>query len=356
MIHPLRVALVGLGGVSRLHLLAIASAPDIELAAVCDLDSDRVAATVDEHSVSGHTDFREMLSAASPDIVAIATETGSHARLTCLAAEAGARAIHCEKPMATHPQDARLMTSACAANGALLTINHQRRVADAAVRDAVRDGVIGSLLEVRGYCAGDMLSDGSHVIDSLLSLTGDPQINTVTAGIDLGKRGQRYGHPIETGCSAVFQCDTVPLFSIHTGSFSNGRAYQEYVLIGSRGSLIRLGDRLSPNWYILDGQPGTHQLEFCPTVWHTIAIADAGGPWRPLDVRVLSSVEAEVRIYEAIASCLRTGGTHLLDGRRTLQVQDIIAACYLSGVRRNTVTLEEASAIDHFPLSTITES
>lgn len=157
---PLRAALVGLGGVSRLHLLAIARASDIELAAVCDLNGDRVSAVATEYSVSGHSDFQEMLAATTPDIVVVATETGSHARLTCMAAEAGVRAVHCEKPMAIHPQDARSMTSACAAKGTLLTINHQRRVADVAVREAIQHGIIGSLLEIRGFCAGDMLSDG----------------------------------------------------------------------------------------------------------------------------------------------------------------------------------------------------
>lgn len=189
------------------------------------------------------------------------------------------------------------------------------------------------------------------MIDSLLSFAGDPPVGSVTAGLDLGEQGRRYGHPVEAGCSAVLHCDKVPFFSVHTGTFAVRRAYQEYHLTGSKGSLVRLGDRLSPNWFVCDGRPGSYRLEFCPTVWHTIAVPAQAGPWRPLEVPTLSSVEAEVRIYEDITSCLRAGGTHPLDGQRTLQVQDIIAACYLSGVRFIPVTLEEASTLNFFPLT-----
>jgi UDP-N-acetyl-2-amino-2-deoxyglucuronate dehydrogenase len=91
---PLRVAIVGLGGISKFHVLAIAEACGVELAAVCDLNPDLVAKSSAELGVPGFTDLDALLADIRPDIVTVATETGSHARLTLMAVRGGARAVH----------------------------------------------------------------------------------------------------------------------------------------------------------------------------------------------------------------------------------------------------------------------
>lgn len=354
--RPLRAAIVGLGGIFKHHLHALHAACGVELAAVCDLDPARVAAATDGQTIAGFSSLQEMLEKCRPDILTIATENRSHAPLTLLAAAAGVRAIHCEKPMAVHPREARAMVAACQAAGTLLTVNHQRRVADAGVRAFIAAGGIGDLLELRGYCAGDLLSDGTHLIDSLLALAGDPLVTSVNAGIDLSAMTERYGHPVESGACATFDCPAGPLISIATGSFAARRVYQEYHVTGSRGSLIRIGDR-APNWFIADGKPGTHTLAFNRQLWHLLPTATPeGGPWRLLEETNANPHEAGARIYEAIAHSLAHGSPHPLDGRRTLQVQDLIAACQLSGATRRPTEVAACADLDYLPLTAISHT
>jgi hypothetical protein len=349
----LRVAVVGLGGIRKLHFAAIAEARGVELVAVCDLNADLVAECSLELGVPGFTDLRVLISEIRPDIVTVATDTRSHALLTLVAARGGVRAVHCEKPMAVHPADAREMVAVCEATGVLLTINHQRRMADVgAVRRFIEKGGIGDLVEVRGYCAGDLLSDGTHVIDSLLALAGDPPVTDVLGALDLSGATLRYGHPVESGARVEIGVGATIQMSVATGSFAARRAYQEYHVTGSKGSLWRAGDMVAPRWFLSDGRPGTHAAAFDPKRWFTHPQpAEGGGPWRELDTGGLRSSNGAVAAYEQIAGSLATGSSHPLNGRRTLTVQAIITAGYQSGLSRAPVALDDVNAVERFPLT-----
>ncbi len=349
----LRVAVVGLGGICTLHFAAIAEARGVELAAVCDLNADLVAKCSAERGVPGFTDLKALLKEIRPDIVTVATDTRSHAFLTQTAARGGVRAVHCEKPMAVHPADAREMVAVCEAAGVLLTINHQRRMADVgSVRRFIEKGGIGDLVELRGYCAGDLLSDGTHVIDSLLALAGDPPVTEVLGALDLSGATLRYGHPVESGAQVQIGVGAKLQLSIATGSFASRRAYQEYHVTGSKGSLWRAGDLLTPNWFLCDGRPGTHAAGFDPKRWFSHPQpAEGGGLWRELDCGGLKSLHGAVAAYEQIAVSLATGSSHPLEGRRTLTVQAIITGGYQSGLTRAPLTLEDISVVEKFPLT-----
>jgi predicted dehydrogenase len=347
------VAVVGLGGICTLHFFAIAEARGVELAAVCDLNAELVAKYSAELGVPGFTDLTALLADIRPDVVVVGTDTSSHARLTLMAARGGARAVHCEKPMAVHPSDAREMVSVCKDAGVLLTINHQRRMADVtAVRTFIENGGLGDLLELRGYCAGDLLGDGTHLIDSLLALAGDPEVTEVLGALDLSHVGLRHGHPVEAGSHLEIQVGHAIQMSVATGSFAPRRAYQEYHVIGSKGSLWRAGDILTPNWFVADGQPGTHAAAFDQDLWFTHPHpSEGGGLWRAFDYGGLNSNNGAVAAYEQIVASLATGSPHPLDGRRTLAVQNVITAGYQSGLDRAPVALEAINALERFPLT-----
>jgi len=350
--QPLRVAVVGLGGISALHFPAIAAARGFKLAAVCDLNAELAARQAAAQGVPGFVDMSKMLDEIRPDVVTVATDTRSHAKLTMLAARAGVRAVHCEKPMAVHPAEAREMVAACLSAGTLLTINHQRRLGDvAAARRFIAAGGIGEVLELRGYCAGDLLSDGTHLIDSLLALAGDPVVSGVLGALDLSRVKERYGHPVETGAHLEIRSDHALQISVSTGNFADRRAYQEYHVLGSRGSLWRVGDLTNPNWFIADGAPGTHAPVFDRQLWYTRPELTAdGGPWRVLEIGVGDACGGEVAVYEQIAASLATGAPHPLDGQRSLTVQAVIMAGYQSGLTQRPVTLAEVEGLDQFPL------
>ncbi len=136
------------------------------------------------------------------DAVVICSENVHHKALTEQAAHAGKHVL-CEKPLATTPDDAKVMVDACAAAGVQLMTAFPCRFAPAfmQLKAAVENGDIGDILAVRGTnrgrCPGGWfiqkeLSGGGavmdhtvHVTDLLRSLLGS-ECSTVYCESDNG--------------------------------------------------------------------------------------------------------------------------------------------------------------------------
>ena len=110
MATPLKVGLVGTGGISRRHITAYLEHPDrVKLTAVCDLDETRAQEFARKAGVEAvYTDFDKMLREADIDAVDNCTFHHQHAPLCIAAAEAGKHVI-VEKPMARTVQDTALL-------------------------------------------------------------------------------------------------------------------------------------------------------------------------------------------------------------------------------------------------------
>jgi predicted dehydrogenase len=165
------------GEAPRSHAAAYAEHPQTDLVAVCDIRQEKL--TEFQHlwgdvwpDMRYYTDYREMLAQEKPQIVSIATPDHLHAQITVDVAQSGARAILCEKPIATTLADAEHMIAACEANHVLLSIEHTRRWSPHfhAVRELIRSGELGALRVVTSnmYSRRSMLfRNGTHSIDLL---------------------------------------------------------------------------------------------------------------------------------------------------------------------------------------------
>lgn len=146
----MRYALIGCGRVSPNH---VAAAVDngLEIVALCDLDAEKAKALKARYglpdSVRICTDYREMLRDCRPELVAVATYSGTHADIAVDCIEAGCHVI-IEKPIALSLADADRIMEAEKRMGVKVSANHQNRF-NAAVqqmRSAVRTGRFGKLL------------------------------------------------------------------------------------------------------------------------------------------------------------------------------------------------------------------
>jgi len=345
---PMRVAIIGAGGISRQHQRGISDSAQAELVGICDLDPVRRQEKSELWEIPAFEDFREMIASAQPDCVVVATDNKSHAFLTVGCAREGVAAIHCEKPMSVSLKEANEMLIACEEYDVLLTINHQRRTQDVAMmRERIEAGCIGELVFLRGYCAGDFLSDGTHLVDSLLALAGDPGVISVQAGMLFSPGITRFGHPVEDGMSVILDCGQEPVIELKTGTFSRRRSYQEYHLSGTKGELRRPGDHHEPPWVILDGHPGDHVFQFDRNRWFNRPVP-GNGPWR--NAGVSGFAEGTGHIYDGIRQSLLHHSPHPLDGRRTLQVQEIITAVYQSATEGRPVRIDSRDPEAAFPL------
>lgn len=161
------------------HIQAARAVP-MEVVGVCDRRPEALGEAAAAHGLSDRalfTDAAEMLAAARPECVIIATTAASHCALTCLAANAGARYILCEKPMATSLDDCQRMIDTCERVGASLAINHQMRFMPAyaeakRVVDSEAFGGIGSISVVGGN--GGLAMLGTHYFELLRFIAGEP--------------------------------------------------------------------------------------------------------------------------------------------------------------------------------------
>ena len=66
-----RVAMIGAGGMAnRVHYPSLASFDDVEIAAICDLDVERLNGTADRYGVEKrYIDYRDMVEDIAPDAV-----------------------------------------------------------------------------------------------------------------------------------------------------------------------------------------------------------------------------------------------------------------------------------------------
>jgi myo-inositol 2-dehydrogenase/D-chiro-inositol 1-dehydrogenase len=139
----MRVAVVGVGRIGRLHAQTLRGLDDVEVL-VADAEPGRAAAVAAALGVSATDDAF----AARPDALVVAAPTGAHAPLLQRAAQAGLPAF-CEKPVALDLATLDAVAAAVERAGTLVQIGFQRRF-DAGYRDVrAAVGSLGTLLVLR---------------------------------------------------------------------------------------------------------------------------------------------------------------------------------------------------------------
>jgi UDP-N-acetyl-2-amino-2-deoxyglucuronate dehydrogenase len=125
--RKIRVGVVGCGRISESHLVSVqVHADHVELAGVCDIESERLEVAASKYDVPGYSTLTEMLAESGADVVVLATPSGLHARQAIEAAQAGCH-VMTEKPMATRWEDGRHMVDVFDRAGLRLFVVKQNR-------------------------------------------------------------------------------------------------------------------------------------------------------------------------------------------------------------------------------------
>jgi UDP-N-acetylglucosamine 3-dehydrogenase len=165
------------GVMPRSHAAAYYRHPQTEVVGVCDIRQEALADFKRNWrdiwpEVRYYTDYRELLTQEQPDLVSVVTPDHLHADITVEAAYSGARAILCEKPIATTLTDADRMIAAAEANNVLLSIEHTRRWSPnhQAARELIRSGELGPLRGIVAHMFSPrsmLFRNGTHTIDMI---------------------------------------------------------------------------------------------------------------------------------------------------------------------------------------------
>jgi predicted dehydrogenase len=152
------------------HAWALAAHERVELVAGSSRDEGRRKRFAERMNVRGtYSDWREMLRCEDIDVVSIATYTPWHAEIAIACAEAGVRAVICEKPITTRVRDADRVIDACKKHSVLLAVNHSRRWHPLwrSVREAIKEGTIGQISYLAAHWPSGRLGNvGTHMFDA----------------------------------------------------------------------------------------------------------------------------------------------------------------------------------------------
>jgi predicted dehydrogenase len=128
-----RVAVIGVGALGKHHARILAEMPDVELAAIVDINESRAREVAGLVNAPWVTDAAEITGRV--DAVTVAVPTESHAAVALPFLRRGT-AVLVEKPLARDVTEAQQMIDAAAASGAVFGVGHTERFnpAVAAVR------------------------------------------------------------------------------------------------------------------------------------------------------------------------------------------------------------------------------
>ena len=227
MSDMLRVGVIGVGGISRVHLACLKNMENAKIVAVCDIKEDRLAAAVEQTGADGYTDWHELLKRDDIDIVHILTSHYLHAPMSIEALKAGKHVLT-EKPMATTNEDAKKMIAAAEESKGTLNVIFQNRynASTVAIREMQEKGELGAFICARASVCwhreapyytesgwrgsieteggGTLINQAIHTLD-LLSYLGGP-IKRVLGHVSTDLL--RDSIEVEDNCHAVFEYES----------------------------------------------------------------------------------------------------------------------------------------------------
>lgn len=125
----MKYALIGCGRISPNHIAA-AQGNNLEIVAICDVDQscmeDKALKFKLDERTKQYTEYIEMLDKEKPDLVAICTESGKHAKIALDCIERGVNCI-IEKPIALSIKDADAIIAAAIKKHVKVCACHQNR-------------------------------------------------------------------------------------------------------------------------------------------------------------------------------------------------------------------------------------
>ena len=315
-------------GMAHPHYKGFKATDRTEFVAVADVREEAARAFVQDYHEDArlYTDYQAMLRDEALDIVSITTWPHLHAEMTVAACEAGVKAVHCEKPMATTWGDAQRMKAAAETSGTILTFNHQRRFLEPFQKAAqiIREGELGALLRIEAQC-GDMYDWGTHWLDMMQFFNQETPIEWVIGQIDSREDNIVFGAPMENQAVCHYK-------------WTNG----------VRGLMICGFEAKWDCALRVTGEKGALEIGWGKPSLRVQLAGDTD--WRVIET--VEGIHGEIAINRACADLVRAldEPTHkpLLSAAHAIQHTEVIFATYASSKQRRRIDfplIEEGNAL-----------
>ncbi|AZQ58581.1 Gfo/Idh/MocA family oxidoreductase [Maribacter sp. MJ134] len=160
----LRTAHIGVGNMGGEDLRDISSHADVDVTALCDVDSNNLAAAKKLHpNAKTFTDYRVMLKEMSDEIdaVIVSTPDHTHAPASMMAMEMN-KSVYCQKPLTHYVSEARSMKKLAAEKGLVTQMGIQvHSFYDYKLATLlIQSGIIGKVHTVRAWSPKNWGYDG----------------------------------------------------------------------------------------------------------------------------------------------------------------------------------------------------
>lgn len=191
----LKIALVGCGGISNIHMEILQKMDNVEVVAGVDLKPACLKLMKEKYGIKKlYADWKKMLKEVKPDAVDVCTPNGMHAPACIDASNFGCHVIT-EKPMGMTPDECQRMIDAAAKARKKLVVGFQYRYHPNTqiIKRAMDEGIIGNVMFVKCQAlrrrgipnwgvfgrkelqgGGPMIDIGVHVIEMAHYAIGAP--------------------------------------------------------------------------------------------------------------------------------------------------------------------------------------
>jgi predicted dehydrogenase len=197
--EPLRLGLIGLGGMGKSHLAKEVGLDEVRFVGVADISHSAVEEVKRTYGLPGFEDFRELVDRGNLEAVLIATPHPFHAPIALYAIDRGLHVLS-EKPIAVTVREADRMIAAADRRGVKLGVMFQTRTEPhyRKARELLEAGAIGPIYRSvmvashwyrsqayydsgdwrgtwRGEGGGVLMNQSPHSLDMYIWLGGHPR-------------------------------------------------------------------------------------------------------------------------------------------------------------------------------------
>ena len=331
MAEPVRVALIGCGGIATAHLAAYRALPELARVVVaCDADAENARRRAAEIGADACVDYQEALAREDVEAVDLCLPHDLHEPVARAAAAAGKHVL-VEKPIARDLAEADRMIAACAAADVHLMVAHcQRFSADRqTAKRLVDEGAIGRIYMMRTdhnqwveYPTGHWINDpaklggggvagsGVHHLDILRWFCGD--VTRVSAGLTRSGLTPRTAE--DGGVVLLEHANGAVSEMALCWSTQRFPWYESFWIYGTGGVIHNVG-----GLHLFRGKPREGEFERMKTDHD-----DAGG------------FREEIRHF---LTCVRTGERPRMPGEEARAALELVLAAYRSADKGVKVAL-----------------
>ena len=227
MMNNVRVAMVGAGSMANsVHYPSLASFDDVEIAGICDLDTERLNKTADQYGIAArYDDYRRMVSEVAPDGIYVIGQPNHMYDIWTWCLQQGLN-LYIEKPMGLTWHQAQMLEALAEEQGVITQVSHQRRcspllqkmraacIERGPITHAVCEFFKSQLAPMYGP-RDHMMDDCTHSIDTLRRMCGGEVV-------DIESHCKRIGTPDINWIGATVHFDSGATGML-VNSWSSGR-------------------------------------------------------------------------------------------------------------------------------------